>query len=146
MRNKLFLLLILIQFILFTSCSDTQTNHTFYVRNNTSDFKIKVLATTTDENIEFDLNFQNEGNQDFYKRIYFEYFQEGDLPEFDNNAFAERVKSVKIYKYENDTLLTEVIADKEFNNLDLWEIRPGNDDQTDYYEYWLNITDEMAKN
>jgi hypothetical protein len=116
--------------------------------NNKSSVKLKIAYETKDKIEEQDLTIPIEGEQtSWVNNFYTERIDsEEKILAYSQEQFDKKVISLRVFRYENDTTLTEIFAEKPFTDLSLWDIRFSHDDEMDLHHYWLNITDEIAKN
>ncbi|MBI1182948.1 hypothetical protein GC194_01660 [bacterium] len=139
---------IVLTIAMLTSCEyRSSTWHRLYIKNE-SDLPLKVKYQTIDETGEFDLSAPKSGSQDSWNNHFFvEHIDsKKKVPPYSQVEFAQKVISLRIFRYENDTALTEIFADKPFTDVNLWDVSFSQDDEMDLHHYWLNITNEIAGN
>lgn len=141
--------------VILSSCEEvehTSTIHSLFVYNS-SDFQIKIEFTNTDSSGSFILEpYKNTQNTKplHYQRIYEEILDTGKDPKYNQTQLEERIKSLKIFKRQADGEFYEISVSPKLTNLVYWEIEESHDAYMntvqDTRTYWLNITDEIAKN
>ncbi|MGB0431958.1 MAG: hypothetical protein ACPGLV_15900 [Bacteroidia bacterium] len=123
------------------------TWHRLHIKND-SDYKLKIVFVTKNDTGEFELPIFEEGKQtswitDFYiERI----DSEKKLDAYSQEEFDERIKSLRVYRYENDTTAIEVFNDIPFTDINIWKVRFSHDDEMDNYYYWLHIDNDKINN